>query len=74
MGTNFWYGANLGSREKTRPRLIRELDKLSKLGVKKLRVMAASEGPDSEPYRMVPAMQVSLGYITRKYFLDLIFF
>jgi mannan endo-1,4-beta-mannosidase len=66
MGTNFWYGANLGSSEKNRPRLLRELDKLSKLGVKNLRVMAASEGPDSEPYRMVPAMQVSPGVYNEK--------
>ena len=61
MGTNFWYGANLGADKKLRPRLVRELDKLASLGIKNLRVIAGSEGPDSKPYRMVPSMQVSPG-------------
>ena len=59
MGTNFWYGMNLGSNGEggNRARLMRELDRLSSMGVKNLRVVAGSEGPDSEPYRIVPAMQ-----------------
>ena len=63
IGTNFWYGANLGARGAggDRLRLTRELDKLEALGVRNLRVMAASEGPDSEPYRMVPSMQPAPG-------------
>ncbi len=63
LGTNFWYGMNLGSKGPggNRERLIRELDRLSALGVKNLRVVAGSEGPDTEPYRMLPSLQTSPG-------------
>jgi mannan endo-1,4-beta-mannosidase len=63
MGTNFWYGLNIGSNGEggNRARLIRELDRLSSMGVKNLRIMAGSEGPDTEPYRMVPALQTEPG-------------
>ncbi|HNL54501.1 MAG TPA: hypothetical protein PKI36_08825, partial [Turneriella sp.] len=59
MGANFWYGMNLGAHD--RPRLKRELDRLQKLGIKNLRILAATEGPDNEPYRIVPAMQTAPG-------------
>lgn len=63
MGTNFWYGLNLGSTGEggDRDRLIRELDRLAEMGVKNLRVMAGTEGPDTEGYRMLPSMQVAPG-------------
>jgi len=63
MGTNFWYGLNLGSGGVggNRPRLIRELERLKAMGVNNLRVMAGSEGPDKEPFRMVPALQMRPG-------------
>ena len=63
LGTNFWYGMNLGSSGQggDRDRLLRELDHLKKIGVKNLRVMGASEGPDTEPWRMRPALQVAPG-------------
>lgn len=63
MGTNFWYGMNLGSNGLggDRKRLIRELDALSALGIKNLRVVAGSEGPDTEPYRMLPSLQTAPG-------------
>jgi mannan endo-1,4-beta-mannosidase len=63
LGANYWYGANLGAPGKKgdRPRLIRELDQLGKLGVRNLRVMALSEGPDGSPYRILPAAQNSPG-------------
>lgn len=63
IGTNFWYGANLGSRGPggNRDRLIRELDHLHELGVNNLRIQAGSEGPDTEPWRIVPSMQPSPG-------------
>jgi mannan endo-1,4-beta-mannosidase len=63
LGTNFWYGMNLGSKGSggNRQRLIRELDRLSALGVKNLRVVAGSEGPDNEPYRMLPSLQTAPG-------------
>lgn len=45
VGTNFWYGAYLGSPGETgdRDRLLRELDILSNNGVTNLRILAASE-------------------------------
>jgi mannan endo-1,4-beta-mannosidase len=51
MGTNFWYGLNLGSSGPggNRERLLRELDRLAAMGVKNLRIMGGSEGPDQEP-------------------------
>jgi len=63
IGTNFWAGMNLGiaGNEAYRARLIRELDHLQTLGINNLRIMAASEGPDSEPWRMVPALQTEMG-------------
>ncbi len=63
IGTNFWAGMNLGiaGNEAYRARLIRELDHLQALGINNLRIMAASEGPDSEPWRMVPALQTEMG-------------
>jgi hypothetical protein len=63
IGTNFWYGMNLGSKGigGDRPRLLRELDALEKLGVTNLRVVAGSEGPDAQPFRIIPSMQISPG-------------
>jgi mannan endo-1,4-beta-mannosidase len=63
LGTNFWYGMNLGASgpRGDRPRLLRELDRLKALGVDNLRILAASEGPDSEPWRITPALQTSPG-------------
>ena len=63
MGTNLWYGINLGSRGPggDQPRLLRELDRLQALGVTNLRVVAASEGPNSAPFRMQPSLQPSPG-------------
>jgi mannan endo-1,4-beta-mannosidase len=63
LGTNFWYGLNLGSTGEggDRDRLIRELDRLAAMGVKNLRVMAGSEGPDDQPYRMLPSLQTAPG-------------
>lgn len=45
LGTNLWYGCYLGSPGETgnRERLIRELDLLESLGIKNLRILAASE-------------------------------
>ena len=46
LGTNLWYGCMLGQDGEVgdRPRLIRELDHLKKLGIDNLRIMGASEG------------------------------
>ncbi len=63
IGTNFWYGINLGSAGTAgdRDRLLRELDRFQNLGINNLRIMAGSEGPNTEPWRMVPALQISPG-------------
>jgi len=57
-GVNFWAAMNLAvdGPEGDRQRLLLELDHLVELGVTNLRVMASSEGPDSEPYRIKPAL------------------
>ncbi len=62
-GANFWQGMNLASPGPggDRPRLLRELDRMQALGITNLRIMAASEGPDSEPWRMTPALQTAPG-------------
>lgn len=63
VGANFWQGMNLAvdGPSGDRPRLLRELDRLRDLGVTNLRVMASSEGPNTEPYRTVPALMTSPG-------------
>lgn len=63
VGTNFWQGMNLGVHGPggDRDLLVQELDRLQRIGITNLRVMAASEGPNTEPYRMVPALMVSPG-------------
>lgn len=57
IGANFWAGMNLGSLAKSgnRPLLLRELDAMQKIGITNLRIMALTEGPDSEPYRIAPS-------------------
>lgn len=59
LGTNFWYGMNLGtpSEPKLKERLLRELDHLKALGITNLRIMAASEGPNTAPWRLSPTLQ-----------------
>jgi mannan endo-1,4-beta-mannosidase len=63
VGTNYWYGLNLASSGPggDRGRLCRELDALRTLGVTNLRIMVGTEGPDSEPWRMVPSLQTDPG-------------
>jgi mannan endo-1,4-beta-mannosidase len=63
VGTNFWQGMNMGVDEPggDREQLVAELDRLQSIGVTNLRVMASSEGPNTEPYRMVPALMISPG-------------
>ena len=63
VGVNFWQGMNLAvdGPSGDRARLCGELDHLRQLGVTNLRIMAASEGPNTEPYRMVPALMTSPG-------------
>lgn len=63
IGANYWYGAVLGSpgTEGDRHRLIEELDLMKANGIDNLRVLVGAEGPDSEPRRVSPALQISPG-------------
>jgi len=71
IGANLWQGMNLGMADTNggdRARPSRELDRLMNAGVVNLRVMAASEGPDTEPYRMVPSLQPAAGVFNEQVF------
>lgn len=61
LGTNLWYGANMGSLGEggNRDRLIRELDHLQSLGINNLRILGASEGGQFNTVR--PSLQPQLG-------------
>jgi mannan endo-1,4-beta-mannosidase len=63
IGTNYWYGAILGSTGKggNRQRLMEELDLMKANGIDNLRILAGAEGPDGEPRRVSPALQLSPG-------------
>lgn len=61
-GVNYWQGMHLGiDSGDNRARLGRELDHLQSLGIRNVRVLASSEGPDTEPYRVTPSLQSSPG-------------
>ena len=59
IGTNFWYGAILGSEGQggDRERLAAELDSLKSLGITNLRVLVGGDGPDGIPTRIEPTLQ-----------------
>ncbi|KAI8351816.1 glycoside hydrolase superfamily [Choanephora cucurbitarum] len=62
---------NLGASEENggdRARLCQELDQMKAMGVNNLRVMASSEGPDDQPYRMRPSLQPSPGIYNQAIF------
>ncbi len=63
VGTNFWYGAILGSEGigGNRARLESELDTLKALGMTNLRVLVGGDGPDGIPTRISPTLQKEPG-------------
>ena len=63
VGTNFWYGAILGSEGVggDRARLEAELDTLKALGLTNLRVLVGGDGPDGIPSRVSPTLQKEPG-------------
>ena len=63
IGTNFWYGAILGSEGEggDRARLEAELDTLKALGMTNLRVLVGGDGPDGIPTRVSPTLQKEPG-------------
>ncbi len=74
LGTNVWYGANLGapSDSGNRNRLLRELDLLKKLGISNLRVLGASEG-NTQHNTVNPAIQPELGIVDENVLIGLDF-
>ena len=66
VGTNFWYGAILGSEGQggDRERLCRELDKLHELGLDNLRILVGSDGERGITTKVEPTLQVSPGVYT----------
>jgi len=62
LGTNMWYGINLGALAEggNRARLMRELDHLKKIGITNLRIMGASEGI-GQPNTVRPPIQPEPG-------------
>lgn len=62
VGTNFWYGGILGSLGQggDRARLTKELDLLSSIGVKNLRVIVGADG-DARTSKVQPSLQLSPG-------------
>ncbi|MCR4603194.1 MAG: cellulase family glycosylhydrolase [Prevotella sp.] len=63
VGTNFWYGAILGSEGQggDRQRLCRELDKLHELGLDNLRILVGSDGERGVTTKVEPTLQVAPG-------------
>lgn len=63
IGFNMWYAMHLGAglNKGDQDRLERELDQLKELGIDNLRIMASSDGPSTEPWRVQPALQNSPG-------------
>lgn len=60
VGANLWHGAHLGAASglgSDRERLNADLDALVGMGVTHVRVLGASEGPDTEPWRVSPSLQ-----------------
>ena len=63
VGTNFWYGAILGSEGEggNRERLHKELDFLKSIGINNLRVLVGAGGENGIKTRAEPSLQVAPG-------------
>ena len=63
IGTNFWYGAILGSegRGGNRERLHQELDLLQQYGIDNLRILVGGDGEENIPSHIMPVLQTSPG-------------
>ena len=63
VGTNFWYGAILGSEGQggDRQRLVRELDLMKRMGIDNLRVLVGSDGERGVTTKVEPTLQVQPG-------------
>jgi mannan endo-1,4-beta-mannosidase len=63
IGTNFWYGAMLGSvgQGGDRARLGEELDLLKEAGVDNLRVLVGADGLSGPAVKVMPSLQLAPG-------------
>ena len=63
VGTNFWYGAILGSEGQggDRQRLCRELDLMKQIGIDNLRILVGSDGERGVTTKVEPTLQVAPG-------------
>ena len=63
VGTNFWYGAILGSEGQggDRQRLCRELDEMKRMGIDNLRILVGSDGERGVKTKVEPTLQVKPG-------------
>ena len=63
VGTNFWYGAILGSEGQggDRQRLARELDEMKRMGIDNLRILVGSDGEPGVKTKVEPTLQVKPG-------------
>ena len=63
VGTNFWYGAILGSEGQggDRKRLCRELDKMKSLGIDNVRILVGSDGKRGVKTKVEPTLQEAPG-------------
>ncbi len=63
VGTNFWYGAILGSEGQggDRERLCRELDEMKRMGIDNLRILVGSDGQRGVTTKVEPTLQEAPG-------------
>ena len=63
IGTNYWYGAILGSKGRggNRARLNRELDEMKRLGINNLRILVGSDGEEGPKWKVTPVLQPAPG-------------
>ena len=63
VGTNFWYGAILGSEGQggDRQRLAKELDLMKRMGIDNLRILVGSDGERGVTTKVEPTLQVQPG-------------
>lgn len=63
IGTNFWYGAILGSigQGGNRDRLHKELDFMKSIGVNNLRILVGADGYAGQAVKVMPTLQLQPG-------------
>lgn len=76
IGTNYWYGAILGSTGQggNRERLLKELDFMKENGINNLRVLVGADGPAGQAVKVMPTLQTAPGVYNDTIFDGLDFF